>query len=765
MDRDLYGYSVICALCGCGVVFSSQAPAAERVDANGFVLEEVQVTARRVQERLQDTPVSVAAFSPEMLERRQIFSTDDLDQTTPNLVFNSSARLAGNSSAVVVTIRGIGQTDPTPDVDPGVGIYIDDVYMGHGVGGSMDFRDIESVQVLRGPQGTLFGRNTIGGAVLITTKDPAKDFGGTAKLGFGTDNLRDAFLGVDLPFSETLAARVSFGSRVQDGYIDYPAQNKQLGDSNTYTFTGKLVWTPSENLTAKLMADYTSADENGAALTNVALNPTSAFPRNVSFLAGCPGMPTFATPVPQIADPRCANNLALGGPYVNNGSERVNSDLRNRGVGLHVQYDINDRWTFKSISSYRDIDWNGTRDADGTPFPILATNYDTGGSQWSEELQLIYETDHLTAVNGAYYFHERSDDHLIVTFSPPGVAVSPPGFVPPSTGNCDCNLVKNESWAAFTNWTYKLTDALSLGAGVRYTADTKGSLPNEYDFRTPDLKWLPVQLYEKTFAKTTVSANVAYRWSAGVMTYLSYSQGFKGGGWNSHFNRAIQPTDPHLFKEETAESYELGFKLDLLADTLRLNGAVFTTDYENMQFTYRIGVAPFLFNTGKASIDGAELELTWIPTDALLVEGGVGYLDGRIDQVDVLVNAVTGVSTNNQLPFTPGWQANLGVAYRLDVGDAGWRITPRVDGFYQSRTYFDEGNTPQIAQLDPVKLLNASVSFESPDGNWRVVAAGRNLADKRYSQGGNPSFTSASGYAEASYVRGREYLLSVSYDF
>jgi iron complex outermembrane recepter protein len=765
MDRGLEAYSMLCALAGAGVVFSSQAPAAERAATTGFVLEEIQVTARRVQERLQDTPVSVAAFSPEILERRQIFSTDDLDQTTPNLVFNSSARLAGNSSAVVVTIRGIGQTDPTPDVDPGVGIYIDDVYMGHGVGGSMDFRDIESVQVLRGPQGTLFGRNTIGGAVLITTKDPAKDFGGTAKVGFGTDDLRDAFIGLDLPLGETLGARVSFGSRVQDGFIAYPAQNKLLGDSDTYTFTGKLVWTASENFTARLMADYTAADENGAALTNVALNPTSAFPRNVSFLAGCPGMPTFATPVPQIADSRCANNLALGGPYVNNGSERVNSDLRNRGVGLNLEYDIDDRWTVKSISSYRDIDWNGTRDADGTPFPILATNYDTAGSQWSEELQLLYESERVTAVNGAYYFHERSDDHLIVTFSPPGVPVSPPGFVPPSTGNCDCNLVENESWAAFSNWSYRLTDALSFGAGARYTADTKGSLPNEYDFRTPDLKWLPVQLYEKTFSKTTVSANVSYRWSEGVMTYLSYSQGYKGGGWNSHFNRPIQPTDPHLFKEETAESYELGFKLDLLADTLRLNGAIFTTDYENMQFTYRIGVAPFLFNTGKASIDGAELELTWIPTEALIIEGGVGYLDGRIDEVDVLVNAVTGVSTDNKLPFTPAWQANLGVAYRIDVSDSGWRVTPRVDGFYQGRTYFDEGNTPQIAQLDAVKLLSASVAVESPDSNWRIVAAGRNLTDERYSQGGNPSFTSASGYAEASYVRGREYLLSLAYDF
>jgi iron complex outermembrane receptor protein len=132
--------------------------------------------------------------------------------------------------------------------------------------------------------------------------------------------------------------------------------------------------------------------------------------------------------------------------------------------------------------------------------------------------------------------------------------------------------------------------------------------------------------------------------------------------------------------------------------------------------------------------------------------------------VDTLINAVTGVSTDNKLPFTPSWQVNLGVGYRVVAG-TGWHITPRVDGFYQSRAWFDEGNTRQIAQLDPVKTVSASVTLESADERWRVVAAGRNLSDERYSQGGNPSFTSSSGYAEASYVRGREYLLSVAYDF
>jgi iron complex outermembrane receptor protein len=191
---------------------------------------------------------------------------------------------------------------------------------------------------------------------------------------------------------------------------------------------------------------------------------------------------------------------------------------------------------------------------------------------------------------------------------------------------------------------------------------------------------------------------------------------------------------------------------------------VFSTDYEGMQFTYRIGVAPFLFNTGKASIDGAELELTWVPTEHWLIESGVGYLHDKIKRVDPLVGAVTGVNITNKLPFTPDWQANGAISYQFRLA-GGWSITPRADAFYQARTFFDEGNTVQIAQLDPITIYGASATLESDSASWRVALGGRNLSDEKYSQGGNPSFTSASGYAEASYTRGREYYVSLAYSF
>src|SRR5688572_18224502 len=201
-------------------------------------LEEIIVTARKVAENLQDTPIAITALSGSALEDRQIFHSDMLDQVVPNLQFANNAPLAGNNSSSQVFIRGIGQTDPTSTVDPGVGLYIDDVYIGNAVGGTMELRDIASVQVLRGPQGTLFGRNTIGGAILMTTTDPGDEFGGKVRARTGTDSLMDGFIALDAPFSNALKARTTLGMRKRDGYVTRP-DGTDLGDTDTIMATTK----------------------------------------------------------------------------------------------------------------------------------------------------------------------------------------------------------------------------------------------------------------------------------------------------------------------------------------------------------------------------------------------------------------------------------------------------------------------------------------------------------------------------------------------
>jgi iron complex outermembrane recepter protein len=763
--RSLFGSSgnALAAAVTLALVVPSWALAAEG-DTEG-TLDEVIVTARKVRESQQDTPVAITAFSGDALGERQIFGTDKLTQVVPNLQFGTNAPLAGNNASSQVFIRGIGQTDPTSTVDPGVGLYIDDVYIGSAVGSRMDLRDINNAQVLRGPQGTLFGRNTIGGAILLSTTDPGDDFGMTLRAGGGTDSLLDGFVAMDVPMGDTLKARFTVGHRQQNGYV-MRTDGTDLGDTNTQTATGKLIWSLSDKFTAKLLFDYSSSSENGSPLVFAAINPAATFPRVASSDAGCPGFNgSFTTlpSVPNIQDDRCANNFQNRGPYNNNGTAPLLSELSAWGTSLNLNYEITDVFSLKSITAYRKVDWSGNRDADNTPLTILHSLYDVTSWQQSQELQGILQTDGLTGVVGAYYFKQHSNDIVTIELNPP-----PPGVQRDS----DNNIVDNKSWALFTQWTMKFTDDFSGTAGVRYTSDDKGSYPDQYDFSNIGAKQVPMQWYRETFSDTTASGSLNYRFNRHVMTYVSYSEGFKGGGWNSHFNSILttaQQDALQKFKPERAKSYEFGTKLDLFGNTTRLNLAVFKSDYTDMQVTYRgpapAGVAPFLTNAGAASIQGAEAELTWAPTVDLNFEVSVGRLQSSIDRLDISPLAVIppGLQLGNDLPFAPRWQGHLGASYAFHAGSIA--ITPRVDASYQGRAFFDATNTVEIAQLGGYSILNASVNVASDSNTWKVVIGVNNLNDKIYRVAGNSSLTTGSGYAEVAYARPREVFGSVTYSF
>lgn len=740
---------------------STEPPVEERAAPSGFAIEEVVVTARRVEEKLQDTPIAVSAFTGESLARRQVFDTDALDQVTPNLQFSNNAPLAGNNSSSQIFIRGIGQTDPTSTVDPGVGLYVDDVYMGQSLGGATAFRDIVGIQVLRGPQGTLFGRNTIGGAIVLTTAEPGDEFGGNFSARIGSDDLIDLVLAVDAPLSRGLRSRFSFATRQQDGYVIRVKTGEHLGDTDTYSLAGKLVWTPNDQLNVRIQYDYRTADENGNPLVFAASNESAVFQRVASADAKCPGFSgawDTLPAVPLIDDERCANDFQNKGKFSNNGTFPIQSKLDTWGTSLRITYDLTNAATFKSITSYRELDWEGVRDADNTPLTILHTDFASSSHQLSEELQFLYMSDRFSGVLGLYYFQEEVDDRLTVFLNTPE---------PGEQKDSDNNVVQNHSWAVFSQWNYLLNDRLALTVGGRYTEDTKGSIPDQFNYADPSVKYLPVRLYEDTFTAFTVSGSLSYRWSDNAMTYISYAEGFKGGGWNSHFNRPQTAAELAMFHEfgpEQAETVEIGFKLDLFADTLRLNGAIFSTDYSDLQFTYRVGVAPYLANAGEASIEGLELEATWVPASSWIIEGAVGVLDGRVDKLAIIAGTATGVAVGNSLPYTPDWQANLGIGY-IDRLNNGLTISPRFDVSMQDRTFFDANNTREIAQQDSVAVLNASATIQRPTGPWRLTIGVNNLSDEKYPVAGNSSLGTASGYAEIAYARRREYFVNFSYKF
>lgn len=760
-------------------------------------VEEIFVTARKVEENLQNTPVAVTALTEESMERRMITSTVDLARVTPNLQFTSYSPLSGNNSAAQVFIRGIGQSDASGGVDPGVGIYIDDVYMGRSVGGVMEFRDVATVQVLRGPQGTLFGRNTIGGAVLMSTKKPGESFGGDVKVKVGNQGLLEAFGAIDLPFSDSVAARVSFGQRERDGYVKRIYDGLDLGNEDTNSINGSLHINPTENLNFVLRADRSEADENGSPFVFAGVNERQVFPAVTSVDAGCPGA-TFPPPsVPAgVVNINCANNATWQlGKYTNGGNTKAESNMENQGYSLSATWEINDTFSTKYVGAKRSLEWDGSRDADNTYLTLLSTQYDSEADQTSHEFQLMASGESFHGVLGYFIFDEDVNDFLRVPFGAPP-AVLPPGRAV-ALDYQDATL-NNESSAFFTQWTYNFTDALSVTAGLRYTDEKKtiqiigftdgvslplvdngsgvfapldplpmSTIPTEVN-NTPlsstagMLNIQPIP-FSQEFDATTGSLSVQYRFSEQFMTYLSWSEGFKSGGYNQRYNAV--PLDgpvPLAFDSEEAVSTELGFKADI-TPSFRLNGALFHTSYENMQLTYRVGIVPLLFNAGKSTISGAELEFTYVPSAEFILEGSLGYMRDKIKEVATIPGATATLGPENDLPFTPEIQASLGGGYVFNLGDIS--LTPRLDISYTDKQYFDAANSPEVAQNDAVTLANFSLRLAGSSDLWDVTAGVINLTDEAYPVAGNSSIGTSSGYAEVIYSRPRSYYLSASYKF
>jgi iron complex outermembrane recepter protein len=765
-----------------GTALAQTPTPAATAEVEAETIESIVVTARRRAESLQDTPVAVTALSAAALERQQIVSTTDLDKVAPNIQFHSYGTLTGNNSAAQVFIRGIGQSDATPAVDPGVGVYIDDVYMGRAVGAAMEFRDIASVQILRGPQGTLFGRNTIGGAVLLTTNEPGTDAGNSVRVGLGEDNLREAFGAFDLPLGDVWSARVAAGMRQRDGYVTRVSDGKDLGDEDMRTAQVALRWKPSDAFTLTLRGDYTEEDENGSPFVFQSMNEGATFVGAASIAAGCPNILDPMPPpllVGPLADPRCGNDAQALGEFRNGGTYPASSTLENRGASLVANWEVNDALSLKSITSDRRLEWTGTRDADNTPLLILHTNYTSESKQFSQELQAVVDAERVDGVVGVYYFDEDSFDRLLVPLGNPGTSY-------------DTQRVSmdTKAKAAFTEWTFKFTDAFSATAGIRYTEEDKGlqaimfnvapatrAEPAAPTLLCPFAGLPPTQTnclflttnrFAREFSATTKSASAQYRFNERVMTYLSWSEGFKSGGFNQRYNAAPPGNAPISFGAETAESFEIGLKMDPL-DTLRINIAAFSTDYDDIQMTYRLGVVPLLFNAGVASIDGGELELEFAPTEDFRLDATIGYLDAKFDSITApppfgTVSPTATATLSSRLPFTPEIQGHLGMAYTFHPG-SNWELTPRVDWSHTAEQFFDAGNSAEIAQNDAIDLFSASVTLASEDDKWRFVLGATNLTDEVYPVAGTSSLTTASGYSEIIYARPRSVTLSVTRNF
>ncbi|MBO9711827.1 TonB-dependent receptor [Sphingomonas sp.] len=764
----------------------SQTPAAEEATS-----EEIIVTARRREESIQDTPIAVSAFSADTLETRQIAQTSDLERITPSLQFKPAGQLSGNSASTVVFIRGVGQLDPTAAVDPGVGIYIDEVYVGRAVGGAIDFGDIAGVEVLRGPQGTLFGRNTIGGAILVRTRQPELGkLGGSARFRVGSDNLYEGFAALNVPIGDTAAARVSGGFRKRDGYVIRAFDGLDLGDDNSFTLNGALYWEASPDLRVNLRADYTKRDEHGAPFVFAGINEQAPVAAIVSVAAGCPGAkipfapiaagdPRFGAPnVPLINDSRCANDFQAKGDFVNGGTAPVMSTSEVWGVSGTVEANLAKSLTLKSITAYRSTQSRGIRDADNTPFVMITTDVGAASDQFSQELQLQYESGIVSGIVGAYYFTESTTERATVPLAFPP---SPPVITSllnggPGSRDLQISDLKTDSIAGFGELSVTPFDGFEVSGGLRYTRDKKrfiGTVMNLFPSTLPDPNPLPTlaipeggplylyhRPYRDSFSALTGSASVRYSWSDAVSTYVSYARSFKSGGFNTRYNAAPPGNVPLPFDEERVDSYEIGAKFSW--GDFRFNTAAFIADYDNIQLIFRQGVVPLLFNAGKARIKGLEAELSYHSPSGFQFDASMSTLDDTIKSVTAVPGATATVTPSDDLPFTPAFQGSFGIGYEIPVSDD-YTLTPRFDGSYTSKITFITGSIPDIEE-NGYFVGNASLTLADTRRGLKLSAGVMNLFDERYLIQGNASLGTL-GYAEKMYARPRNWYVQISGKF
>ena len=763
-------------------------------------LEEIVVTARNRAEPVQDVPVAISAFSGRDLEDRHIGATDQLTHITPNLTFNSSGAFAGTKSAAQIFIRGMGQTDYLPVTDPGVAIYVDGIYMARSVGAVMELLDVERVEVLRGPQGTLFGRNAMGGAVSLHSRRPGEVPRRSVRATFGNDRMTNVTAVVSGGLAGRLSAGATVSYRHRDGYVTRIHDGLDLGDDNAQATRVSLVWRPRDGAELFATADYTRQRENGAPTVSGGVNDLMPFGTFGNALLGeCTavrinpdfpgdGPPSFPPPGNGAGGAEgCFGPDSFAGEYLAEGSFPAFADLDSWGGSAELTWTLGEWGTLKSLTGYRAMRLSASRDADNTPANILSTQELLDHAQLSEELQLggIAGGGRLHWQTGLYLFRESGYQRTDVIV--PAGALS-------SGGDYD-----NSSVAGFAQVTGDVTDRLSLTVGGRYTMDRKGLRPDNYARgdasqgagsifgptwpllagvysspsgpMRPGDRMLPHNHFQEDFRALTVTAKLGYRFAPAVMGYAGFSEGFKSGG---HDVRYPAPPDGHepnsataapdVFRPETVHSYEAGLKSLLAGGRVRINLALFHADYEDLQILVRESFNPITFNGGSANIRGAEVEAAWVPGGGWDVRASLGVMRAGYDSLSPSVlNNATPVLPGYRLAKTPNRSHSVTVAKEIGA-PRGVVVTPRVSWLFTGSQHHDAINTPQLFQ-DDYHLLNASMAVGTGDGRWAIVAATRNLTNERYLVTGNSAFATSAAYIELVFGRPRELSVAVEYSW
>lgn len=771
--KRLAGRFASVVLLGCGQVCAAAEPAASSLAqptaGNRPMIEEIIVTAQKRAQSLQDTPVAVTAFTARAIEERGLEDISEIAAFTPNLVFDTTSPISGLSSGAVVFIRGIGNSDFSLTTDPGVGIYVDGVYMSRSAGGVLDVLDIERIEVLRGPQGTLFGRNTMGGAINITARKPGHELRGQVVVTAGNFDRHDVRTSIDLPISDRLRATLAVSEKNRDGFVDRVLIGDKLGNDHEFAFRGVVVFEPGDALDFRLSVDRTEIDEQSAGSTLSGFTPGAG-------TAGY-GLATFGDIDMGLAD------LAR---YITDGSDDITYATGVSGTRLNLDgiafsgsyhgagFDL--KYTF----ARRETDGAFNRDPDNSPHAITETlNPDYGHEQTTHELQLTGTAfdDRLTYVAGLYAFDEEGADNVFVPVFLPTPDLTQ-GFPAAIHNFAD---VDNDSQAAYLQLSWDLAGVFSITGGVRHTKDDKQFAYTQYiaaDVAGNPLPFFPGAVTESgnfepgllpivgngsgavedSFKETTFRFGVDAHLADGTLIYYSFSQGFKSGGFVLRYVEAV--AQPRTFEPERLDSHEVGLKWQGLDNRVRLNVAAFLSDYREVQVTFFDSLGgPVTANSGSVDIAGLELELTALLTAGLRADIGYGFLDADYDEINPIAGLSLAIDESAKLVNSPEHSFNVGVEYSLFLRAD--ELALRLDYAYTDDVFNDSQNSPFLYQK-AYDTLNASLRF-STSGSMQIVAFVENLTDKRYIESGDSNF--GLGFHETNYNRPRQYGVTFRYRF
>lgn len=725
-------------------------------------VDQITVTARKREETLQTAPVSITAFDATGIESRSLESFNDLNNFAPNIELNNG-RVDGGGSVAQLFIRGVGQEDYSFPNDPGVGVYLDGVYVSRSSGGDFGFMDIERIEVLRGPQGTLYGKNTIGGAINVITRKPSGENEGRVELTYGRYDRLDFSGSVDFRITDTLFAKISGMSRTRNGY-GRNFLGERLRDEDKDAARIQLLYVPSSTFEVLLQADYSRQRGTGpvGALRQFWDDGGEGVVSLVNAIAA-PGIAAELGLEPpfDVYGPAWINRIEETKDFTSGGTAETRDNNEIFGVSMTIDWDF-DWAALKSITAYREVEIDVQRDGDHTPFDVFTVAIDERTEQLSQELQLSGTSfsDSLDWLFGLYAINEKGRNAFIAPLI---------NGVTQEIG-LDISLLTDTridtvSLAAFGEATYNITDRLGLTFGARLAWEEK-----EYTYQLDRLftgvPVIPRITLKQDWTEFLPKGGIEFQLTDDALLYATVARGFKAGGWNP---RTLTPgTEPQQFDPERITTYEIGAKTSWFDNRLTLNVAGFYSDYTNIQLIAVTEVAidtdgdgvpdtttvdTSINNAGAGEIYGAEIEIVARPVDPLLIQLGLGLLDTKYTDLGPGVVEAGTASLDNEFIQSPKVTFNGAIEYTIDMGNAG-ALVLFTDASYKSKIFRSVQNFEDL--ITPgYWVWNARVTYMSPNEDWELAVFVTNITNEIYLTNGVD--VRGLGATEAYYSRPREW--------